>query len=119
MISGIQGGFSSLAAPDLQQMREQMFSRLDPDGDGQIDLEELAAESGTEDARGAMPGEFLEELRAADANGDGLISEEEFASFEPPPPPPPPEDGSFGLFDEAARRAETFDLSGSLLDILG
>lgn len=119
MIGAIQSGVGSLTASDLQQMREQMFARLDPDGDGQIDLEALAADQEAKEAHGGLPGEFLEKLQAADANGDGLVSEEEFANFEPPPPPPPPEDFSSFLFDEEAQRAETYDLSGTLLDILG
>ena len=116
MIGAIQSGMNSLTATDLQQMREQMFSKLDPDGDGQIDLEELAADIEAKGTRGGMPGEFLEKLQEEDANGDGLVSEEEFAAFEPPPPP---EDLSAFLFDEEAQRPETYDLSGTLLDILG
>ncbi len=117
MIGGIQGGMSSMTATDLQQMREQMFNRLDPDGDGQINLEQLAADIETRSAHGGRRGEFLEKLQAADANGDGMVSEEEFATIEPPERPP--RDASAYLFDGEARRAETCDLSGSLLDILG
>ncbi len=121
MIGGIQGGMSSMTAADMQQMREQMreqmFARLDPDGDGQIDLEQVAADVEAKGAQGGRGAKFVEMLQKADANGDGMVSEEEFASMKPPEKPP--EDFSAMMFDSEGQRPETYDLSGALLDVLG
>jgi len=77
MVDGIQ----SVSNPNVQSMtdmREQMFTRLDTDGDGQIDLAEITA---TTQETGESDGHFtrmLEGLTAADTDGDGMVSREEF-----------------------------------------
>ncbi len=105
MMNGIPG-VSNLNVQMMNDMREQTFARLDPDGDGQIDLSELetkAQETGRSEGRFAQ---LLEDLAAADTDGDGLVSESEFDQMlqsgppsGPPPGPPPSADMSQSLID--------------------
>jgi Ca2+-binding EF-hand superfamily protein len=88
MVSAIQGN-QSFSAETLAQMREKMFQRLDPDGDGQINLTELKTES----AESSRAVDFYEHLAKADTDGDGNVSRKEFDAMQPPPPPmQPPSD---------------------------
>jgi calcium-dependent protein kinase len=73
---------------EWQSYVDQAFSRMDLDGDGFIDLEELLSElppaylspheSASEDERVA---EAKRMLREADENGDGRISKQEFSNL--------------------------------------
>lgn len=87
MVNGIQG-FSDSTSQTMAAMRDKMFSRLDPDGDGQIDLAELTAQTQQSGKSDGHLTRMLEDLTAADANGDGMVSKDEFAAMPPPPPPP-------------------------------
>ncbi|MEZ5357262.1 MAG: EF-hand domain-containing protein [Candidatus Zixiibacteriota bacterium] len=87
MVNGIQG-FSDSTSQTMAAMREKMFSRLDPDGDGQIDLAELTAQSQEAGKSDEFMSRMIEDLTAADTNGDGMVSFEEFEQMPPPPPPP-------------------------------
>jgi calcium-binding protein CML len=96
MVDGIQG-CSNLNVQMMSNMQEKMFAKLDPDGDGQIDLTELKAQA---QATGESDDRFtrmLEDLTAADTDGDGVVTQEEFNQM-PPPPPPPSEDMEDQLF---------------------
>jgi len=87
MVGAIQGG-SAMSTEMIAQMRERMFSKLDTDGDGQIDLAELqaqATESGSTDNRFT---DMFERLSEADTDGDGMVSITEFEAMKPPEPPP-------------------------------
>jgi hypothetical protein len=131
MASGIQGA-QSISSDMMAQMREKMFERLDGDGDGQIDLaalqQEMEARSGSApDEVSGRPDPFAdlyEALTAANVNGDGRVSREEFDSMELPPPPGPPPDRekpdlSSMLYSEDATAVEQNDPVGMLLDQLG
>jgi hypothetical protein len=135
MVSGIQGT-SSISSDMIAQMKEKMFARLDSDGDGQIDLatlaEEMQAHAAEADSETSAvsdrPDPFAdlyEALTAADTNGDGVVSADEFDAMElpPPPPGPPPEeassDFSTSLYSESAADATQYNLVGTLLDQLG
>jgi len=132
MVSGIQSA-QSISSDMMAQMREKMFERLDGDGDGQIDLAALQEEMETRSAseseevsgRSDPFADLYEALTAADVNGDGAVSQEEFDSMELPPPPsgPPPEeeklDFSSMLYSEDATAVEQYDLVGLLFDQLG
>lgn len=85
MVSAIQSG-SSLSTDMLAQMRERMFARLDSNGDGQIDANELAAMTESGD-QGKMPDDLAQRLKEADADGDGVITREEFEAMAPPEKP--------------------------------
>jgi len=63
-------------APTATQVRE-MFAQLDRDADGTVTVEEIAATRHR--ARGGKRGFFL--LRAADANGDLVVTEAEWLTF--------------------------------------
>lgn len=86
MVGAIQSGLS-LSTEMLAQMRERLFERLDSNGDGQIDMTELAAasESGSQDQ---IPADLAQRLKEADTDGDEIISKEEFDSMTPPEKPP-------------------------------
>jgi hypothetical protein len=72
---------SAANAAMIQQMRQQIFSRADKDGDGGISLTEFqalgkpAASAGT----GAMDAAF----KSLDADGDGKLSAAEMAKVRP------------------------------------
>jgi Ca2+-binding EF-hand superfamily protein len=72
MISGI-GSASGLDTAALKQMREQMFSRLDANGDGSVDAAEFKAGAPSQEAVSKS-----DELFAAfDTDSDGLLTQSE------------------------------------------
>jgi len=100
MISSISG-FSSLNQSNMIQMRQQMFSRIDTNGDGKHDKDELAAmaANGPQGAPGVD--EILEKF---DTDGDGAISKAEFEAAAPQEQPmqgPPPMMGGMGGMSSA------------------
>jgi len=95
---GSPGAMSGANTMSTEDLISQMFGQADGNEDGVIDEDELAriAAMGPEDGPGAE--EILSQL---DTDGDGTISETEFAEgpwanqqVQGPPPPPPPEEGS-------------------------
>ncbi|OPX93916.1 MAG: EF hand [Syntrophorhabdus sp. PtaB.Bin006] len=83
MVSSI-GGSSSLMQSYMTQMRQQMFSKVDANGDGKLDSDELAEMV----ANGPKNGPSVDEiLSQSDTDGDGSVSETEFEATAPPPPP--------------------------------
>jgi len=83
MVSSI-GGSSSLMQSYMTQMRQQMFSKVDANGDGKLDSDELAEMV----ANGPKNGPSVDEiLSQSDTDGDGSVSESEFEATAPPPPP--------------------------------
>lgn len=80
MISGISGS-SSLNQSYMTQMRQQMFSKIDTDGDGKHSKEEISAMI----ANGPQGGPSVDEIFSrADTDGDGSISQTEFEADSPP-----------------------------------
>lgn len=88
MVNGIQGA-STFNVQTMTDMREKMFARLDPDGNGQIDLADLQAKAQQAGETDSHFSRMLEDLTAADTDGDGIVSRDEFEQMAPPPPPPP------------------------------
>ncbi|SCA57594.1 hypothetical protein MTBPR1_60107 [Candidatus Terasakiella magnetica] len=85
------GSYGSGGSIDHAQRRQDMFSKIDTDGDGQFSLEEFeAAKPADAPADAPAASEIFSQM---DADGDGSVSEEEFSKM-PPPPPPPPSGGS-------------------------
>ncbi len=77
MISSISSG-SNLTS--MIQMRQQMFSKIDTNGDGKHDADELSAMA----ANGPQDGPSAEDiLTQFDTDGDGSISESEFNAADP------------------------------------
>ncbi len=80
MISSIS---SMNSMTSMMQMRQQMFSRIDTNGDGKHDADELSAMV----ANGSQGGPGVEDILAEfDTDGDGSISESEFNAAQPGPP---------------------------------
>lgn len=79
------GSYGSSGSVDFAKMRQEMFRKIDSDGDGQFSLEEFEA---------AKPANAPEAAPAAndifaemDADSDGSVTEEEFLNAAPPAPP--------------------------------
>lgn len=99
------GSYSSSSAYSYAQRREEMFSKIDSDGDGQVSLEEFSAAKPADAPEDSSSKIFAE----MDANGDGSVSEDEFASSAPPPPP-----GGAGMMNSEMLAAllESMDTDG-------
>lgn len=136
MVSSIGSGATALALKSLTATTtrpappdpQEMFSRLDTDGDGKVTLAELQA--GAPPAPGGKGGEAMagaggsgpptaeQMLADLDGDGDGAVSWEEFAARRPPEPPsgPPPELMSGASVDLSALfSTDSGDDTGSLL----
>lgn len=91
-ISGLGGSNQSYMA----QMRQQMFSRIDSNGDGKHDKDELVAMV----AKGPQGAPSVDDILSKfDTDGDGTISESEFEAAAPPEQKmkgPPPMMGGMG-----------------------
>jgi Ca2+-binding EF-hand superfamily protein len=100
MISSISG-FSSLNQSNMIQMRQQMFSRIDTNGDGKHDKDELAAMA----ANGPQGAPGVDEILSSfDTDGDGAISKAEFEAAAPQEQQmqgPPPMMGGMGGMSSA------------------
>ncbi len=124
MVSGIQGGMN-MSTDMMAQRKESMFTKLDPDGDGQIDLSQIQS---TAEGKGGQFSKMLENLTAADTDGNGQISKAEFSAIQPPG-----RGGGGGsgmmrgagesqpnildyLYTNDGNRADTQDLIGDFLD---
>ncbi len=96
---GPPGGLSGAGAMSTEDLIAQMFAQADENEDGVIDEDELAQIAAMGPEGGPSAEELLSQL---DTDGDGTISETEFAEGPwanqhvqgPPPPPPPPEEGA-------------------------
>ncbi len=125
MMSGIQGSMN-MSTDMMAQRKEKMFTKLDTDGDGQINLSQLQA---TADGNGGQFSKMLDSLTAADTDGNGQISKAEFSAMKPPG-----RGGGGGgmmrgtsesqpnildlLYTEDGNRADSQDLIGDFLDEL-
>ena len=113
MIGGIQNS-TDISTDMMAQMRQQMFAKLDNDGDGQIDLSQLQAQSEEMSVNDPHFADLVESLTAADTDGDGMVSEAEFEAMEPPgPPPPPPGDEMSGQMDMSQLLDSLYSEDGS------
>ncbi|HOW54822.1 MAG TPA: EF-hand domain-containing protein [Syntrophorhabdaceae bacterium] len=84
MISSVSG-LSSFNQSSMIQMRQQMFGKIDTNGDGKHDADELARMV----ASGPQGGPSVEDILSKfDTDSDGAISESEFNAAGAPPPPP-------------------------------
>jgi len=116
MMSGIQGS-TSISSEMMAQMREEMFTRIDQNGDGQLDQSEMEAFSTEMAERTGQSASTEDIFSIADTNGDGVISKDEFDSARPPGPPPGPPPDSLTYTADAEELLSTGE-AGALLDIL-
>lgn len=139
MISSIGSGATALTLRSLTSTAtstrpappdpQEMFSRLDTDGDGKVTLAELQAgapkapdgasgQAAGKSANGAGPPSPEQMLADLDGDSDGVVSYEEFAAWRPAEPPsgPPPELMASGSVDLSALfGTDNDDDTGSLL----
>lgn len=116
MKMGMMGG-----PPPAEEEESDEFSILDTNGDGVIDMEELAADL-EEKGITADASQLFSQI---DTDGDGQITSTEFNSSRPgpqgppPPPSPPSADDLFSLFDSNGDEQisqEEFELGMAALD---
>ena len=74
-------GDGALTREEANAGRMTMFARIDADSSGGLSSEEIDAAVAQAPGRGAMMGAML---RAADADGDGVVSSEEFLAAPSP-----------------------------------
>jgi len=97
------GSLGTMNQVSLTKMHQEMFKRLDQNGDGKVDKTEFAAAGKKQDA-----GKAEELFGQIDTDQDGSISEAESDAFltkmeearktgEPPTAPPPGQDWQTGL----------------------
>ena len=71
-------GDGMLSMDEAPERLKQHFEKIDANNDGQLDAEELKRAIAAMAKKGKPgPAKFLERLKAADANGDGMLSMDE------------------------------------------
>ena len=113
-VSGYAPDFSSMRA-HFQEMRAQKFEAADTDGSGGLSLEELGAARanspfGSANIAGAPSTEEI--FSKLDADGDGVVTSEEFTSAEPPA-----RSGNFSPEALSTLLAAQEDSGSSILDV--
>lgn len=115
MVSSIgSGGFSASA---IAQQRQQIFSRADVNGDGRIDAAEIESDLKTNAPQGVLQGlqgkapTGAEIVARRDADGDGALSQEEFANAKPP------QRGKFGSSAASTLLSAQEEASSALLKL--
>jgi len=105
MMSAINGmsSYMSQSTLSISQQREDRFARVDQNGDGGVDKTELQTLLDKVSLHSGTSIDAEEALEAFDADGDGVLSQEEteelMASVHEklgPPPPPPGAEGVSG-----------------------
>lgn len=101
MVSGISG-LSDMSSAMLQQMQQKRFQKIDKNGDGRLDGDELSAMDEEMTSAGLESFDVDSFIQSADTDGDGLVSESEDASAfaammsQAMPPQGPPPGGAKG-----------------------
>jgi Ca2+-binding EF-hand superfamily protein len=104
---------SATSATESDNPLQQLFSKLDSDGDGSISSDELtsaASSSGLSDTSSS------DLFSALDANGDGSISSDELDSVLQASAPPKPDDQDSGqAYRQLAEALQQYQSVGSYL----
>jgi Ca2+-binding EF-hand superfamily protein len=122
MISSVGGSTpwisQDYSAGAAAQRHKDMFTKLDTNGDGSIDLTELQAAI-SKGGKGKGAAALMKQI---DTNGDGLISQDENDAFltemeksrpQGPPPGPPPGGGA-----KDAKGSTSTDTANKIFDVL-
>jgi len=117
VISGI-GSSMSISSDMMLQRQEQMFSRVDQNGDAQLDESELQVMADKMSERTGMSMDAGQIMSKLDTDGDNMISEEEFAAGKPPPPPQQSTYSLTELLYQEEDNSNDCNMIGSLLDVL-
>lgn len=82
-------GISSISGNSelFRQMRQQMFSKADADGNGDLSVDEFKEMGKNGPVQGGKP-DVAELFKKADTDGDGKLTTSELDSLGPPPKPP-------------------------------
>ncbi|EPJ84498.1 EF-hand domain-containing protein [Pseudomonas sp. CFII68] len=72
-----------------QQFQKELLSKLDSDGDGSVNQEELSSALSQKSDDGILVS-LSDNFSDLDSDDSGDLSSEEMAAMAPPPPPPPP-----------------------------
>jgi Ca2+-binding EF-hand superfamily protein len=74
----------------MKARQEEMFAKMDTNGDGTIDKAEFAAFAPPQGEKSGRPGPSVDEMFAAmDSDGDGSITKTEMEAFQKSHPRPP------------------------------
>lgn len=112
MISNV-GSMSYDNAAMMQQFRENMFAKVDQNGDGSINKDEMQLMADRMSQRTGMTRDVETDFATADLNGDGKIDKSEFLQFKPTKPVNAP---SFS--EGSAPESEQTDMIQTLLNAL-
>ena len=122
MINSIGGMGSYVSGIDqtaMQQRRDEMFAKIDQNGDGSLDKAEFSAMAEKMSQRTGETVDIDQLFADIDTNSDGVLDQEELDAHaenmraQMPPPPPPPEESSESghltqtLLDWLAEQEET------------
>ena len=113
MIEGISQ-MGSATIETMQSLREQLFAKLDENGDGVLDQTEIQALTDRFEQQSENTMSIEDRFAETDTNGDGFIDQDEFLAAGPPPGGPPP--GMMPQF--AASGYDSDDETQTLLDVL-
>ncbi|WP_095066938.1 EF-hand domain-containing protein [Pseudomonas sp. Irchel 3A18] len=94
MISGISSSYSSYTSStsltsgtNSKKFQEELLAKLDTDGDGSINKEELSSALSS-DKKDGITVSLSEAFSSLDSNDDDSLDADELAALTPPPPPP-------------------------------
>lgn len=94
MISGISSSYSSYtssssltSSTNSKKFQEELLAKLDTDGDGSINKDELSSALSS-DKKDGITVSLSEAFSSLDSNDDDSLDADELAALTPPPPPP-------------------------------
>jgi Ca2+-binding EF-hand superfamily protein len=116
MIGEIQGNMA-MTQGMMMPRREDIFAKIDRNGDGQIERTKMQAML---DEMNSITGQSMsvdddDRFAQADTNGDGVLGQEEFEAMKPPPPP---EDFQKNFMYQSNLENVSYNSVGTLLDTL-
>ena len=115
------GGMNAMGGMNMQQnMLDDLFSKIDSNSDSSVDSTEFAEFAEKISATGTSV-DTDEVFSTYDADGDGVLSEEELGSFmkdNAPPPPAPPSQSQMQNAASAYGTTDSTDQISQLIELL-